>query len=99
MVKAVPFLSGFACFVTKVDNKGESIITTIPQNNKKAMSSIGDEKSNRIGESKQQIPDEVNANTIVFLSVIFSDKYPPIMQAILPIPIIKKDNRDMLRYV
>ena len=35
MVKAVPFIFGVAFLATRVENNGESAITTIPQNKKK----------------------------------------------------------------
>ena len=35
MVKAVPLNLGIAFCATSVENKGESAMTTIPQNNKK----------------------------------------------------------------
>ena len=98
IVSAVPFSSWGADFATKVENKGESAITAIPQKSKKVRNRkvLACKKNN--GELKQQTPENDSAIDATFLSPYFWDKNPPKTQDKLPIAIIKKDNNEIFKY-
>ena len=66
MVKAVPLIFGGAFCATKVENKGESITTTAPQNKRKESRTIGEAKKKTKGEIRQQIPESDNAEVATF---------------------------------
>ena len=66
IVNAVPLVSASAFCATRVENNGESAITTMPQKIRKAISNGSDIIIIR-GESRQHIPDKDNATAAVFL--------------------------------
>lgn len=67
MVNAVPLSSGMAFWATKVENKGESAITTIPQNTKKTKKSSRFPVKKTMGSKRQQHPESKRAVRAVFL--------------------------------
>ena len=73
MVSAVPFVSDAALCATKVENMGESAITTIPQKKRNTMNKIVLDDDMISGEIRQHIPDKESAITAVFLAPIFSE--------------------------
>lgn len=68
IVNAVPLISASAFWATKVENKGESAITTIPQKSKKPINKTEEDKPNTKGESRQQIPEHNSAIKAVHLA-------------------------------
>ena len=94
MVKAVPFIFGVAFLATNVENNGESAMTTIPQNSMKLRNQNFELNDTIKGIIKQQIPDNNKAENAVFFSPKVLEKYPPITQAKLPIPIIINDQNE-----
>ena len=60
------------------------------------MNNISESSPNTNGDIKQQIPDKSTERNAVRLVPTISERYPPITQAIPPIPIIKKDNNGIL---
>ena len=57
IVNAVPLFSGGAFTATKVENRGESGITDIPQMKRSPMSIVGEFNCQMIGEIKQHVPE------------------------------------------
>ena len=69
IVRAVPFVSGMAFWATKVENKGESAITTAPQNNRNTSRKAVEWNIKTKGENKQQHKEaERNSRAINFVS-------------------------------
>ncbi len=99
IVNAVPLISGVAFLLTKVDSRGESAITTIPQKSKNKTNRRELLIEKKTGQSKQQIQDKNNDKEAVLFTPFFSDIYPLAIQAIDPIPIMKKDNNEMFNEV
>ena len=99
MVSAVPFTSGSAFCATRVENKGESATTMIPQNRRKAIKISTEFILKKRGEARQQIPESANAEIAVFLVQFFSAINPPKTQANPPTPIIKNDHSENLKLV
>ena len=56
IVSAVPLVSGSVFVATKVENSGESAITTSPQNDKKLTKTIGLLEKIK-GDTRQHSPD------------------------------------------
>ncbi len=54
IVNAVPLFSAAAFCATKVENKGESAVTTMPQNTKNPIHKYAASEVKTNGESKQQ---------------------------------------------
>ena len=78
-----------------MEKSGESMMTDVPQINKKAKKGkIGSEKA--MGKSKQQQPEIPMANFAMRLGPNLSDKKPPIMQAIAPMPSTTNEYREVL---
>ena len=73
IVKAVPLSFDGAFWATKVENKGESAITTIPQNSKKTINKFLFATWNRKGAAIQQIQDKNKKLKAVFLMPIFCE--------------------------
>ena len=67
MVKAVPlsFLGAFCA--TKVENRAESAITTIPQKSKKSRKIVSFDIRKKSGETKQQIQESKSTEKAVLL--------------------------------
>ena len=96
IVNAVPLSCGVVLFATRLENKGESAITLIPQITKKMIKSVGD-SWNMKGEIKQQKPEIDSAKIAIFLLSKRDDNVPPIIQPKLPIAIIEKDINEILK--
>ena len=73
-VSAVPFTSAGAFCATRVESKGESATTAIPQNSKKVINSIAEGWMNNSGDIRQQIQDNSSAAVAIFLVPKLSDK-------------------------
>ena len=95
MVSAVPFVVASVFCATKVENIGESAITTTPQNAKKPKNIELCAAKNR-GEARQQIPEASKAVSATFLLPHCCDRFPPTIHPKLPIPIIKNDQSETL---
>ena len=74
MVSAVPFVSDAALLATKVENIGESAITTIPQKKRKIMNKMALGVDIINGEIRQHNPDKESATVAVFLAPTFSER-------------------------
>lgn len=68
MVSDVPLDSCGAFCATKVENNGESVITAIPQVNKKAIRTVAELFKSANGDIKQQVHDINKAIVAVFLA-------------------------------
>ena len=95
IVSAVPLVVAAVFCATKVENIGESEMTTIPQNNKKVKNTKVFDVKNK-GETIQQIPDKSKAVFATFLLPKRSDKFPPTIHPKLPMASIKNDQSAML---
>ena len=71
IVSAVPLISVSAFCATRVENIGESAITTMPQNIKKPIKSISELRLKIKGETKQQMQDKSKAEKAVFLAPMY----------------------------
>ena len=91
IVNAVPFNSGGAFWATKVEKRGESAITTKPQNIKKRINKPSFAQKEINGEIKQHKPDKSRNIDAVFLVPFFSDINATTTQENPPRPIIKKE--------
>ena len=96
IVRAVPFISGGAFCATKVENRGESAITTIPQKSRKAINIISESRKNINGEIRQHPHDKSNAMNAIRFVPIACAKYPADTHANPPIPMIRNDNNGIL---
>ena len=67
MVRAVPFNSAKVLLAIKVENKGESAITTVPQNNRNPINARLESILKNNGETKQHIQDKSNAKNAILL--------------------------------
>ena len=67
IVNAVPLVSGSVFVATRVENKGESAITTNPQKIKK-LTKIKGLLENTKGEIRQHKPDNIRKYVAVFFS-------------------------------
>ena len=99
IVNAVAFVSADVFCATKVEKRGESAITTMPQNSKKPINKFSDSDAKISGETKQQPQDKSNAINAIRFVPSFCDRYPPITQATPPIPIMKNDHNGMLNAI
>jgi len=70
IVSAVPLILASAFWATRVENIGESAMTTIPQNNKKLTNRISELILKTKGETKQHRHDKSNAKKAVILAPI-----------------------------
>ena len=92
MVSEVPLVLSGAFCATSVENKGESAITTHPQKKRKQSKPATGAFTNISGESKQQEPDKNKQIDAIFFAPNNCERNPLNTQAILPPPIIRKDN-------
>ena len=99
IVSAVPCISAVTFLATRVENRGESIITTIPQKSRKPRKTLSDSVVNIQGESRQQPQDKSSAVNAICLVPMICERYPPNTQANPPIPIIRKDHNGILNIV
>ena len=96
IVSAVPLSSGAVFCATKVENKGESATTHIPQKMRNPIQVYSALSANTAGTIKQQIPDNNKANIATRFVPRELDKYPPNMHPKLPTPMTTKDKNDTL---
>ena len=68
IVSAVPFNASGALFATNVENKGESAITTMPQNNRKPINTVGDARVKTKGDSRQHKQDKPKKSRAICLT-------------------------------
>jgi len=73
IVKAVPLDSGKALLATKVENRGESAITTIPQKKRNPIMMTEESIKNISGDIIQHRHDKSNAMEAVFFVPIFME--------------------------
>ena len=96
IVKDVPFQSESVLWATKVENNGESAITTNPHITKNTSNRIEDGVVMKKGDNKQQTPDENKKNEANGFVPIFETNCPPIIQDKVPVAIIINDHNDIL---
>ena len=97
IVSAVPLSSTGTHCATKVENIGESEITVIPQNRRKKINTPLDCTPNINGEIKQQLAESsIEVKAIRFASMT-KVRYALSTHAKVPIPIIAKDNKGILK--
>ena len=97
MVMAVPLDSPEAFCATKVENMGESAITTNPQNRRNVIRMITEFILKTIGKTRQHIQESNKAINARFLAPIVWDNLPLKRQPKLPVPMMIKDHMGMLR--
>ena len=73
MVRTVPLFSATGLLATKVENKGESATTVIPQKHKNIRSIVTDVSREIKGKSKQHTPDKSKAIVAVFFTPKYSE--------------------------
>ena len=81
---------------TSVEKRGESAMTTIPQNIKKRTKMVSSLIIKLKGDIIQHNADKKSDIIAVFFVPTDCDRCPLSTQAILPIPIIRKDKMGML---
>ena len=96
IVSEVPLASSATFCATRVENNGESAITTNPQKNKNAMSSGVALLSKKNGDSKQQQQDKHKAMVAILFAPKRCDNKPPATQASAPQAMIKNENKGTL---
>jgi hypothetical protein len=74
MVRAVPLDSSLAFCAMRVENKGESAITTKPQKIRNIKNTIPDPNLKIRGDIKQQMQDRSRERKAVFFRPIICDK-------------------------
>ena len=82
-VSPVPFNSFGIALATKLENWGESAVTTMPQKHQAPIKSVVEVIKNT-GDSRQHIPEDNKAIKATFLLPYFSERRPPIPQEIPP---------------
>lgn len=95
MVSEVPLDSSATFCATRVENKGESAITTNPQNSKKLTSNGTEWPSKKNGESKQHKQDSANAIAAIRFAPKRCDNIPLTAHAMAPQAIITKDKSEI----
>ena len=96
IVNAVPVDSSGAVRATRVENCGESAMTSIPQINKYNRNIAGWNMGIK-GENKQHRPDPSNAPKATRALPFRSARNPPTAQDIAPTPMIRNDHSDTER--
>ena len=96
IVNAEPFDVAGAFCATRVENKGESATTAIPQINIKAIKASVVLLNNKKGEIIQQTQDSNKTLEAVLLTPIRCDINPLMTHEILPEAIIKNDQNGTL---
>ena len=99
IVSEVPLESSGAFWATKVENKGESAITTSPQKNKKISNKIIESENKKRGEVMQHKHDENKAIVAIFLAPKCWESIPLKTHANPPDPMIRNDNKGTFRCV
>ncbi len=74
MVSAVPLFSAIAFLATRVENSGESEMTTIPQNRRNTMSNLSDPEVKMNGETRQQIQEQSRERKAMRFGPHFSER-------------------------
>ena len=95
IVSAVPLDAGFVCFATIVLNKGESAMTTIPQNNIKTRLMNTDACPRIKGDKRQQSAEQNKALAAIDRSPILAERKPLATQAGPPIAMTRKLTSDI----
>ena len=98
IVNDVPRYSGLALFATRVENKGESATTTIPQNNKKMMSTLTGTTNKSQGEIRQHIQERNKQIVASFFTPTSFDIHPLIKQASPPDAMMKNESNGILKF-
>lgn len=96
MVSNVPFDSSGAFWATKVENRGESPTTTIPQKNKKPKNTGNEFCIRKNGDSRQQQQDAVNNRVATRFAPKYWERIPLATQAIPPEAITKNERKETL---
>ena len=91
IVNDVPLDASGAFWATKVENRGESATTTIPQKNRKTKRKKMEFWDKKKGEIKQQIQEANKAKVAMFLGLNFSENCPLNIQATEPEAIMRKE--------
>ena len=74
IVSAVPLLCGSVFCATKVENRGESAMTTIPQKTRHPMNTISEDIIKINGDIRQHIQESSSAVKAIFFVPKCSDK-------------------------
>ncbi len=98
IVNDEPLYAGTADCATKVENNGESAITTMLQKNKKAKNISGEAPYKNRGDNKQQHPESAKAVDAIFFAPNRLESIPLNMHENPPAAIIKKDKRETLKF-
>ena len=91
IVKDVPLDASGAFWATKVENKGESATTTIPQKKRKINKIVMEFWDKKKGEIKQQIQEDDRAKVAIFLGLKRSENCPLNTQDKKPEAMIRKE--------
>lgn len=94
MVRAVPLDSSGAFWATKVENRGESAITTSPQKNRNTTNRTGEFANRKRGESKQHKQDKRSEVVTIFFAGYRLEMSPLNTHANAPDPMIRNDNKE-----
>ena len=92
IVKDVPLDSSGAFCATKVENKGESAITTNPQKKRNKISSVTELLNNNNGEAKQHRKESKSEMVASFFTLKVCESRPLITQASPPEAMIRNDS-------
>lgn len=98
IVNDEPLYAGTADCATKVENNGESAMTTILQKNRKAMNINGEAPYKNRGDNKQQHPESAKAVVAIFFAPNRLEIRPLNIHENPPAAIIKKDKRGILKF-
>ena len=96
IVSAVPLIFGAALLATKVENKGESAITTIPQKSRNPTNMLKYGVVNTHGDTRQHKQERSNAIDAVVLTPDLWEMFPARTQASPPTAIILNDSNGTL---
>ena len=99
MVKDVPLVSSGALCAIKVENKGESAITTSPQLNRNRSSKKAELFNKKSGENIQNRPDKNSEIIAIFLGLNFWESKPLKTQATPPKAMIRNEKKGTFRFV
>ena len=92
-VSEEPFTSGGAFWAIRVENMGESAMTTTLQKHRNVTSPVTELHINSSGDIIQQLNDNSKAMMAVFLALMCCDIYPLATQDKAPAAMMKNDNR------
>src|SRR5882672_12174050 len=99
MVSEVPRDSSGALRATRVENSGESAITTSPQMIKKTSNKIIESDNRNSGETTQHKHDKNNAIEATLFAPKYCERIPLKTQASPPDAMIRNDHSETLRFV